>query len=87
MNVLPRHFDFLELVVAERCQAAEDERHEFLGSRRAGGKADGLVPGEQVGIETTLAVDEQRLGAFTLRDLDEPPRAIALTASCRFCVA
>src|SRR5919109_2756364 len=74
VDVLARHLDLLELVVAERGQAAQNERDQLLGSRCAGGEADRLVPSQEVGIETALALDQKRLGTFALRNLDEAPR-------------
>ena len=60
LHVLAGHLDLAELVVAERRRAAQDERDELLGRRGAGGQADRLVPGEQLGVEPALAVDQRR---------------------------
>src|SRR2546423_14774310 len=53
--------DLLVVVVAERGEAAQDERDQLLGSRRPRGQADGLVAGEQVWLDPALTVDQQRL--------------------------
>src|SRR3954451_11980083 len=71
VDVLPGHLDLTKVVETEGSEAAQDGGDELLGCRGACREADGLVPGEQVGIEAALAVDQPCRCSVALGHLHE----------------
>src|SRR5579864_3603991 len=78
VDVLTRHGDLLERVVAGRGEPVGGRSDELLGRRGAGGQPDRRVTVEQLGVERALAVDEVRLSTGRLRHLDEALRIRAV---------
>src|SRR5579884_4199079 len=77
MDVFLRDRDLLRQRVAGLGEPLGRAADELVGRRGAGGEADRLVPVQQRGVELALAVDQRRLRARRLRDLDEPLRVRA----------
>src|SRR5207342_1543586 len=77
VDVLARDLDLLELLVAERGEAAQDARDQLLGGRGAGRDPDRLVPAQQVRVESALPVDQLRVRTEALRHLDQALRVRA----------
>src|SRR5919204_6412859 len=77
VDILARDLDVLHLVEAGRSELRDDGLDELLGRGGAGGEADDVAPLERLRLELALAVDQNRLGAVQLRDLDEALRVRA----------
>src|SRR5437667_1977359 len=74
LDVLLRHGALADGHAAEAAQRADDVVDERLRRRRAGGEADALRAGEELGRDLAGVLDQQRPAAGALRNLHEPAR-------------
>src|ERR1700751_3487487 len=77
VDILFRNLDLLGQVVARLCEPGGRCPNELFRRRGACGETDRLVAVQQPFVEPALAVDERRLRAGSLRNLDEPLRVRA----------